>query len=686
MTEQDETDKHYQRTPLGKGLRNLNVSSPIIDKDDFLKPGDEYSYMTFPSADDEWNEWKLSARKLNPNDDCSQHSKDTKSSRRSSSNKRSIKASSNHSSDPNDRSAPRSHAVRRGSNHKSRPKSKSDHLSSSGREIRRRDLSPSTSHEKSNESKASKSKNGRRHSSHHTPVSSPKGTPRGTPRGTPKSTPKSKARKRVETMKPKTPKSKRDTTERTALLTASDHDHFQNALLDLSNGSFFDAYDNGSNHMSCSSFDFVKTSVSNSIGSFCESEKSFADDVDRPEKDLKKKRRGKRDGSSVCSERRRKPRSRSADESSKTRSKSRRGRRDSKSKFDMHDDRNQLSFSKLEGLESIQKPSSDRSSIMKPSSDRSSIMKPSSDRSSIKKPSSDRSSNQRKSPRNSLRKTLGNEGGAKQEHKDLKSPRFTASTKPIGSPRTPTGKSYTKSSSLKSIASLPLVSKAADPIIDYGHQSMDFTPLIPKYGASKDVAKDEKLADKDEFYDLALKSWGNGPLKMSHEEATDAPSTPRRDAPRRKDSTRKTRWNPPKSPLTNAASPRCARRTIGSATSAEDSPISKNRNKIGQKVSEFKYPEPAIPESKTCDKIGQKVKEFKYPDTAIPEVTKVEEKKPSPDTEEAPTSPSKSESSTSTKVLDFPLNFVEYKDVSPLTVASKKIDPHVLTAMNYLQL
>jgi len=218
----------------------------------------------------------------------------------------------------------------------------------------------------------------------------------------------------------------------------------------------------------------------------------------------------------------------------------------------------------------------------------------------------------------------------------------------FGSPRSPTRKKNKRGSSSKSYIPPAPLPQDVDPILEVGPRSdQDFqeflTPIATKHGLSKLQAKDESNKSEDDFYDLALSSWVERAAEMH---VTETPKVKNAfikvEASRRKDPTRKTRWHPEPSPTLNAASPR-----------------SETENETDHaRVPDFSeiYPQP-----------------MEEPPAPVAQP----EPKSQPEPKAQPTPRAK-------KNLDFLLNFTEYEDVSPLTIASKKvgkIDVQLMSAL-----
>lgn len=594
-------------TPTTNRARKRMLRAPILSPKDLPKKADDMTEMSFTS-ELEWKAWKdsedKSRRKRNPNDESrrseSSKSKGSVASRRRSSSK------SRHG-DAGDRSYSHSHSLsgHRSRSHKGRhsSKSKSD---TSGKGIRRRDGLP--------------------HSSHHGRDSS---------HGKDYASPKSKSRKSAETMKIRSKnglkKSPSDGTSSPAY--GSGYDAFQ-ALLDLSNGSFFDSNDDLSEYKTSESLAFLRTSLTrmnsapkmNSTSSFNDSANSFgsfgsfAEGDEKADKERKKKRKGKRASAEG------KTRSRSADENRNTSSKSRRGKRTSKTKSSKvdpksnDDSKNSLSASWYDESDSLLFDSSLRGQQWTSNSERG----------------PERLGMQHQSPRMVTRKNSCNESSSKQR-KNSKSPKFLNKKElNSGSPGSlSTRKKHRRASSSKTNTQSSQHLGGVDPSLEQGstnsrriHQDTAFEQ-VPKH------AKEEKKVEDDGCCEFPLSSWGDEPAKTNRITAEEIIATARDilSSPKAlmgNDQVQKTRWNPQPSPMLNAMSPRS-----------------------------------------DCDSAGATVPRF---DT-MP-IPTVDEPAPPPTT--PPRSPKK---------LDFRLNFMEYQDISPLTIASKKVEPDskLMTALNYLE-
>jgi hypothetical protein len=460
-------------------------------------------------------------------------------------------------------------------------------------------------------------------------------------------TPKSKRGRRGETMKIKGKASMNSSRKSDSYHSSSgthshgdsDDDAFDDALLNLSNGSFFDSNDEFSGHKTSESLELLRASLSlgNSSSSFGDSVISFAESEGRTEKERRKKRRGKR-GSSVSSERG-KPRSKSVDENSKTSSKARRGRRNSKSKaptFNPNDYKKSSSSSNLYDLESLTFDLPSNHDWFSISRDGEPQMNP----------SNERGANYHKSPKHVARKSSSNTMGSKQRHSS-KSPKLASKkelSEEFGSPRSPTRKKNKRGSSSKSYIPPAPLPQDVDPILEVGPRSdQDFqeflTPLATRHGLSKLPAKDESNKSEDDFYDLALSSWVERAAEMHVTETPKVKNASIKvEASRKKDPTRKTRWHPEPSPTLNATS-------LSSETENETDHA---RVPAFSEIMEEPFAPITQPEPKS---------------------------QPEPTAQPTP---------KAKKNLNFLLNFTEYEDISPLTIASKKvgkIDVQLMSAL-----
>jgi hypothetical protein len=602
MEEQASASYGSTATSLGNGSNKLVFKPSVISPEDLPTNGDDMSFTTEP----EWTAWKdyddRPRRKRSPIDDTMRSESSSKSkhanddTRRSESSKSKNSTASSRQSSCNQR---RDHS-RRGRNHQARYSSKA-RTETSLPHIRNSELSSSSMHK----SKSNRSRDGMSSSAREmffSPVASPK-----------------IGRKRGETIKIKSKTSRnsphdgvsssRGMPSRKALHKVSDHDTFQNTMLDLSNGGFGDSYSEVYEHKTSTSLDILRTSLPkmNSTGSFNDSVRSFAEWDEKTDKDRKKKRRGKT-RSYVGSER--KQRSRSVDEN-RTGTKARRGKRSSKLNVSTIDPKSN-DDKRLDVADSLEFESSLNHN-----------------RHSQKSSSNELGVKQRKSPKSLSRTNLSNESGAKQR----KSPKILEKKElshESGSLRSPTRKKNKKGVSLKSYTSLSNSTRSSRSIEqEYAVQ------LPPNDGAPKVALKEEKKFEGDDFFDLAISSWADDPTETFHTAASDTPSSPKEktpsfknETPKRKDITRKTIWQPEPISMLNAISP------------------SSNADMAGARVPDFTSMNSSIPA------------------TDVPALPK------------------------SSKRLNFPLDFVEYQNVSPLTVASKKVarvDVQLMTSMSCLE-
>lgn len=547
---------------------------PILSPEDLAKTSD----ASFTS-ETEWKAWNDSVEKSrrkrngNANDETSRRSESSKSKCSMTSHRKS--SSSPKLADAGDRSYSHSHTGSRTQGHKTRHSSKS-------------------------KSDASKRRDGSSHGSEY-----------GSPR--------SKSRKKAETMKIRSKSNHKKSDEVSSH--NSDYEAFQ-ALLDLSNGSFFDSCDDFNEFKTSESLGLLTSSMprtnsapkmnatfNDSVNSFG----SFAEGDEKTDKDRKKKRRGKRGDQEG------KPRSRSADENRTTSSKSsRRGKRSSKTKTSksdpkFNDSKNSVAAPWFDDTDSILFDSSLRGPQWTSNSERG----------------PDRGGKQYKSPKLITRKNSCPENGMKQR----KSPKFVSKKEMhSGSPGSLSTRKRTKKPS--SSRSNTLGSQSSGELDEQGSTNS----RSMKHSVSKNALQEGNDED-DGCYDFPLSPWGDKPAetgRITAEEIVAAAkhilSSPRIELK----SVGKSRWDAEPSPMVNAISPMSPR--------SEDSDAPRGA---------------------------------RYEIMPIPAV---DEPAPQPP---PPTMPPKSEH----KKLDFPLNFVEYQDVSPLTVASKKVERNMelMTAINYLE-
>ena len=608
---------------------SATLEQSVISPEDLKKNGDATSCLTFDSSI-EWKVWKDSVDKSRRNtkfkhspsedttNDASRRSESSKSGKTSHSTRRSSQWEQQQTG-ASDR--PRSRSGNRNDKSRLVPEAKGN-ASSIGRKIRSNEISSSMHELKSSKRKGTR-REGMSLSAHGTIKSKRNGE-------------STKAKHKNTTPSPKTPDAFSSTPEKTPSTrdlsyksvgelaqgstrsfshnsSAGSHS-FQNALLDLSNGSFYDSTNNdGSNHTTRDSLEFLRTSLTklnsqrsltssrsplarrgshsfNDSGNFTSSgADSFAEKDDKTDKERRKKRRGKR-RSSVGSERQ--SRSRSAEERIGT--KARRGRRGSKSKPS-----NEESFRfddsgsfDLEGSGPLLSREVSRTN----SGDESGGKLRRSPK-LVSKKVAENGTNRRKSPRAVSKKNPRDTSAGKQ----LKSPnpklvrKNSTRHEAYPSPRSRSRKTSSTAPSLKNNRTEFDTSNSK--IVN----NEDLTPISGKLG--KISPELDKKKEEDDFYDLALSSWVDRPKQATK------PSSPRGkgssartpEPARRRESERKnTRWLPELSPA----------QTSGT----------------NERVPHFS--EETIPTT------------------------------PSPKSEQQ---------------VDFPLNFVEYTDVSPLTVASKKV-------------
>lgn len=549
---------------------------PILSPQELTKNSD-----TSFTSETEWKAWNDSVDKsrrkcnVNANDESSRRSESSKSKCSMTSNRKS--PSSPKLADAGDRSHSHSHSHRgsRTQGHKTRHRSKS-------------------------KSDASRRRDGSSHGSEY-------------------GSPKSKSRKKAETMKVRGKSAHKKSDE--ASSHNSDYEAFQ-ALLNLSNGSFFDSCDDFNDFKTSEPSRLLTASMprTNSVPkmncTFDDSVKSlgsFAEGDEKTDKDRKKKRRGKR------GELEGKTRSRSADENRTTSSKSsRRGKRSSKTKTSKSDSKSN------DSKNSITAPwFDDTDSILFDSSLRGPQFTSNSER------GPDRGGKQYKSPKLITRKNSCPENGLKQR----KSPKFVSKKEMhSGSPGSLSTRKRTKKPS--SSRSNTLASQSSGELDEKG--SPNSRSL--KHSVSKNVTKEVNNED-DGCYDFPLSSWGDEPAetrRITSEEIVAAAKSILSSPRVALKSVGKTRWDAEPSPIVSAMSPMSPRSESNS-----------NAARAGHEI----MPIPAVDE-------------------------------PAP----PPPPPTTSPKSQHEK-LDFPLNFVEYQDVSPLTVASKKVELNVelTTAISYLE-
>jgi hypothetical protein len=396
-------------------------------------------------------------------------------------------------------------------------------------------------------------------------------------------------------------------------------------MLDLSNGSFVDSYSTFSEHKASTSLEILGA-LFNSSRSFNDSSKSFAECDEKTDKEPKKKRRGKR-GGSVSSESKR--RSKSADENRTGNTKgTRRGKRSSKSKVSTIDpksnDEESLSLSKIYGEDSLEFESSLNDSRLNELGVKQHKSPKSISRKSL---NNENGAKQRKSPKVLLKKEISNRNLSKSPKVLLKKER---SNRSLRSPRTM--KKNAKGASVKSHASLTNSTRSSRSI-----ERECVGRLSPsKDGAPKVASKEENKSGGNNFYDLAISSWVDISTETFQTEASVSSSSPKEkthfsnnETPKRKDLARKTRYQNELVSTSNGMSP-----------------------------------------SSIADTAAARV----------PDVTTMNSTSPTPD--DVPVLPKAS------KTLNFPLNFVEYENVSPLTVASKKmsrVDIHLMSSMACLE-
>eukprot|EP00531_Pseudo-nitzschia_arenysensis_P006227 CAMPEP_0116147804 /NCGR_PEP_ID=MMETSP0329-20121206/17975_1 /TAXON_ID=697910 /ORGANISM="Pseudo-nitzschia arenysensis, Strain B593" /LENGTH=887 /DNA_ID=CAMNT_0003643807 /DNA_START=44 /DNA_END=2710 /DNA_ORIENTATION=+ len=528
---------------------------PILSPKDLSKHSDHSNAISF-NTEPEWKAWndsEKSRRKRNPNDE-SRRSESSKSKSSMASYRRS--SSNPKLADSGDRSHSHSHSH-----------------SHSGSRVRGQKTRHSETKSKSNR---------RREGSSH---------------GEDFASPKSRSRKKAETMKVRSKSSSKKSLSDEALSPSnnSDYEAFQ-ALLNLSNGSFFENEDEFADFKTSGSGELLRpplhktnsapkmnTTFNDSVNSFG----SFAEGDDKADKERKKKRKGKR------ADKEGKVRSRSADENRSTSTKSRKGRRSSKTKTSktdpkFNDSKNSSSASWLNDSDSLLFDSSLRGQQWTSNSERG-------------------PGRQYKSPKLLARKNSCPDNAMKVPKKP-KSPKYSNKKElTSGSPGSlSTRKRSKKPSSLRSMA---LVSQAS--------------------GDSKRTGNEVNVVEDEEQYEFPLSSWGEEPAqpkRVTVEDivaaAKDLLVSPRVELK----SVGKTRWDAEPTPMVNLT-------------------LQKN------------------------DSDSDAAKALPVADAPAP---------PPP----PPTTPPKSH-----KKLDFPLNFVEYEDVSPLTVGSKKVELNVklMTALEYLE-
>jgi len=604
--------------------------------------------MTFTS-EASWKAWKEAKKKRNSHDESkrcesskSKTSSSSASGRRPSAKQHQHKQISSHTADTSERSHSHSHTGNRRGSHKARSNSKAK-AESSQRDHRGSESSTFPVHDMPKETKASKSKSHRKRdvmsNSAHGAFYSPTGS-----------------WKKGETIKIRSKNGHRKSS--TSVLSPPDTpSSTSGAVLDISNGSFFDSNDDFSSEHPSLSSSFMRTSLSapklNEVHSFNEHSfnnvvNSWVESDEKIEKERKKKKRGKKGGSlgsghSGHSES--KPRSRSADESRTGNStKSRRGRRGSKAKISLFDE--------------PESPAIDRPSL--------------SQEGGSHKNSHKEKGKHHKSPKLIVRKHVSNESGDRQR-KPSKSPKFLTKKnleKPRGSPETNTRKKDKRGSSSKSHTLFTPSSRDADPIVNISKHRLiqsDIDVMPPfNFEEAKSASKEEKVTDEDDFYDLALSSWVDEHSEIQNKVPKGMPYPPKLNSPvknealRRKELTKKARWNPEPSPSMNLMSP------MG------------NCNTVAARVPRFdEMSSPVIDVAPTMPKSPQR---------QIPRFNNTPN--PVEDTQIPPPPASPPRSPEESKKIDFPLNFVEYQDISPLTVASRKVssvDVQLLQALQYLQ-
>jgi len=555
-------------TPNSNRSSNFFFRAPVLSPQDMPKNSDE---MTFTS-ELEWKAWKESVDKPGRRDESrrSESSKSIGSSKRSSSKSKLVDAS--------DRSYSHSHSLsgHRSRGHKTRRGSKSNDLTS--------------------EAKTSKSKGSRRydivsHSSHRKNSSQEREY----------GPPKNKSRKSGETMKVRSKTASKKTSS-DGSQNSDDYEAFQ-ALLDLSNGSFFDSNDDLAELKSSESLNFLRNSLksvnsapkmnaswndsTNSFGSFA-SFASFAEGDETATKERKKKRKGKRGEGKI--------RSRSADENRDTSTKSsRRGKRSSKQKPNSNDDSKTSLHSSWYG---------ESDTLLFDSSLRGEQWTSNAER------EPEKIAKQHQSPRFVARKSSGNEGVQKQRRNSTSPKLLNKKELATGSP----GSLSVRKRNKKGSSSKTNSSGDADPSLEQGSTN---------------------TKNNDEF---ELSSWGDKPAEKKGITAEDIIATARDILASPKelmgtDLAGNSRWTPEPSPVLNAMSPRSDDTTDARVPRIDAMPIPDVEESVGSPP-----PQPTTP----------------------------------------PRSPRK---------LDFPLNFMEYQNVSPLTIASKKVslpDVELMSALNYL--
>jgi len=307
-------------TPLSRKL-----SQPVITSEDLRKDGDATSQLTFDSS----VEWKVSKAavdkskkvakgKNSASKNINDESRRSESSSKSKISSASSRRSSNREQKPTDsfdrersRSGTRSHS--RGHNSKIK-----EEASTSGR-------SSSSMHDFSKDVKASKRKGRRREGlshSAHGKLPSPTSPSKSTKKTDTTMTIKNNTSTNLFSHSPK----------ESSDVSSAGTDGFQNALLDLSNGSFFETYDEVHDDKTSTSFTLLRNSsktmnsqvsfndsevktksslnrsssqgsINDSVGFASSGAESFAESDDKTEKERRKKRRGKRE-ISVSSDRR----------------------------------------------------------------------------------------------------------------------------------------------------------------------------------------------------------------------------------------------------------------------------------------------------------------------------------------------------------------------------------------------
>ena len=637
--EQGSSSNRSMGTPTGNLSKKHVLRAPDLSPKDLPKSSDGMVDISFAS-ETYGKAWKdsthKSMRKRNPNDD-SRISESSKSKRSISSGRR----SSSKSRLDADRSYSRSHSGNR------TPIQKGLHGSRSKADV-------GGNEEKVPKSKGNRRRDGMAHSTN----------------GRDHESPKSKNRKGVETMKirSKHAHEKSLTDGASPSSYGSDYDAFQ-ALLNLSDGGFFDSSDESPEFKTSESLEFLRRSLPSMnsapkmhclFNDSVNSCSSFAEGDEKADKKRKKKGKGKRAGVKG------KSRSRSADENRNTSSKSRRGKRSSKtnvSNIDPKpiDDKKSLHASwyyplsttgSERGPERGKQHQSPRVITKKSSCNETS----SKQRKNSKSPkfhnkkelnTGPERGKQHQSPRVVTRKSSCDETSSKQR-KNSKSPKFHNEKElNSGSPGSLSRRERIKRpNSSKSMTAVSQSQGDVDPSLEQGstksrstHQDNAFE-YVPKHGVSKIAAKEEKKTEDDEFCNFPLSSWDDKLVESKRITAEDIIASVRDIlvSPKmliRKDLVGKSRWKTEASPMMNAISPRS-----------------------------------------NCDSAAAKVPRF----DAMP-IPFVDE--PAPPSPPPPTTPPQSP-----KKLDFPLDFMEYQNISPLTIASKKVglESQLLSAHNYLEI